>query len=126
MNRNTRLLLKNARKVKWRRVNSTSDLIERDSFAHSRREIRLCCFSTLSVFSIRPFSSRLAFDSTMHKRRLEHISDKLQRCNIGPQWFERIHVRAFESLHQLAMTPEDVWFTGSSEEPERLIGMFID
>lgn len=126
MNRNARVLLKNACEVKRRSMNSTRNLIKRDSFTHPRREIRLCCFSTFSVFRIRPFSSRLAFDSTMHKRRLEHISDKLQRRNIGPQWFERIHFRAFESLHQLAMTPENIWFTRPSEEPERLIGVFID
>ncbi len=77
MNRNAGLLLEYAREVKWRSVYGPRHLIERDAFTHPRRQVRLRSFSTFRVIRIRPFSFRLALDSSMYKRRLEHVSDQL-------------------------------------------------
>src|SRR6185369_10055536 len=107
-------------------MNSTRNLIERDSFTDSRRQIRLRSLSTFRVICARPFASRLALNTPMYERRLEHIGDKLQCRNISPQRLERIRFRRLETLHQFAMTPEDACFARTSEEAERLIGMFVD
>jgi len=126
MDWNTCLLLKDPREVKRRRMHGTRNLIKRDTFAHARGEISLCRFSSFSVIGARTFASRLVLDTTTLKCRLQHIRDKLQRRNISPQRLKRIHVCRFESLHQLTMTPENAAVTGTSEEPKRLIGMFVD
>ena len=126
MDRNTRLLLKDTREMKRRRMHGTRNLIKRDAFAHARREISLCRFRSFCMIRIRAFASRLVLDTTTHESRLEHIRDKLQRRNISPQRLKRIHVCRFQPLHQLTMTPEDATVTGTSEEPKRLIGMFVD
>src|ERR1043165_6037323 len=100
-------------------MNSVRDLVERYTFTHPRRQVRLRSLSTSGVIGIRRFSSWLGRPIEMHKRRREHINHKLQRRNIGPQRLERIRFRRLETLHELAMTPEDACFARTSEEPER-------
>src|SRR5262249_14737540 len=60
MDRHAGLLLKNPRQVKRRRMNSARHVVERDSFIHSRRQIRLRRFSSLGVIRVCAFAFRLA------------------------------------------------------------------
>src|SRR5215216_6657757 len=69
VHRHTRLLLKYAREVKRRDMNGASNVVERDAFTHSCRQVRLHGFSSLGVIRVRAFALRLArLDAALDER----------------------------------------------------------
>ena len=125
MNRHASLLLKNPREVKWRNMYRTRDFIKRDALAQLRREICLRRFRSLGMIHVCTFAFRSARDTVFDERRLEHISNELQRGNVSPQRLQRIRLSRLKPLHELAMSPEHTTVTRPGKKSERLVRMIV-
>ena len=123
MNRHAGLLLKNPCEVKRRSVYCARDFIKRDALAYPRREIRLRCFRALGMIRVRAFTLRAARHPMFDESGLEHVRDELQRRDVRPKRFERI--AGFETLHELAMAPEDAAVARARKKSERLAWMIV-
>ena len=85
MNRNTGLLLKNPREMKWRNMNRTRHFIQCYSLTNPGRQISLRRFRSLRMIHICAFAFRLSRHTMFDERRFQHIGDELQRRNVSPQ-----------------------------------------
>ena len=94
-------LLKNASEMEGRREHSLGDIVERDAFALSAREVDFGRLGAVRVIGIGTMAPAFARHSVSSKRGFEHIGDELKRRHIGPERFERIGFGGFQALHEL-------------------------
>src|SRR5215470_4478703 len=88
MHRDAGTLLKYACQVKRRGVHLMSHVVESDSFGQVHRQIRLGGFYAFRMIGVRTRTTFFARQTVLREGGFQHISNELQRSNVGPKRFE--------------------------------------
>ena len=126
MDRHARVLLKQAGKMKGRRVDGAGDILECDALTQLARKVSFGRLGPVSVIGVRAGSAGLARLAVSHERGFKHVGNELKRRHIRPKRFEQFRLGSLKPLHKLAVPPENTRVTRARHEGKRSFRVLVN